>query len=274
VRGRYPNFLAERDEPAPALSYVYDTTASLQQKHNYTGPVTSRAEVIQAVCGDKEQVFIQSVENDTVLQRLKNHTDSNPPLVNHTLPHPPNILIVFIDALSRAHFYRRLTSTAKALSEIQDSGKADVHQFFKYHAQASHTGPNTVPMYTGGVDMTYATSSIPFSFEKHPIWWHNFDPSQYVRAWVPGFCEDWPETYLNKPFPEGSMDHLMVMPFCHPDAFPLSNPYGPFNGPYSIRRRCIGDKRVHTYSIQYVKEFFFELSCGWKDSNVKLYGSS
>jgi len=122
-------------------------------------------------------------------------------------------------------------------------------------------------MYTGGSGTADKSS---FRFEDHPLWSDAYNKSRYVRAWVPGFCENWPETYVAKPFVEGSMDHLMVMPFCHPDAFPLQNPYGPFNGPYSIRRRCIGDRRVHTYSLQYAKEYFANYKNAGKIATVSF----
>jgi len=273
---------------------------------DYDGPVTTNAEVIQAFCGGDNELLMQSVENKTILARLNQAVSSPPSKENNStdpLPfsHPPNIVILFIDALSRAHVYRRLPKTVQALVEIQESGNGDIYQFFKYHALGSHTGPNTIPMFTGAVPQEddanstaipnwwkyvnasgnpfYLNNSNPsgfagnresfnstkwrpnnssrdsFNFTKNPIWWQPYDPSKYVRSWIPGFCENWPETYLHENFKEGAIDHLMVMPFCHPDAFPLDNPYGPFNGPYSIRRRCIGDRKVHTYSLQYAKEF-------------------
>jgi len=156
------------------------------------------------------------------------------------------------------------------LSEIQESGNATVYQFFKYHALGPHTGPNTIPMYTGAPDLAYSSTSNLFNYDEYPTWWETYNTSRYVRAWIPGFCENWPETYLNKSFPEGTMDHLMVMPFCHPDAFPLQNPYGPFNGPYSIRRRCIGDRHVHSYSLQYAKEFFANYASAGKIATVSF----
>ena len=44
-----------------------------------------------------------------------------------------NVLVLFIDSVSRRHFFRRMGKTAAALEEIAARGAADVYQFFRYH---------------------------------------------------------------------------------------------------------------------------------------------
>jgi len=138
----------------------------------------------------------------------------------------------------------------ETLANLDESGVMKVYEFFKYHALAPHTGPNTVPMYTGDDIIEY-----PFNLTEHPLWWSTFD-EQYVKAWVYGSCEDWMHTYMHTSESPYSLEHTLVMPFCHPQAYPNPDPFGPFNGPYSMRARCIGDKHVHNVVFDYAKEYF------------------
>lgn len=48
----------------------------------------------------------------------------------------------------------------------------------------------------------------------------------------------------------------MIAPFCLPEYHDRNgNPHGNFKGAYSIRRRCITGRYVHTYVLDYTKQF-------------------
>ena len=47
----------------------------------------------------------------------------------------------------------------------------------------------------------------------------------------------------------------MFEPFCHPEAFPYPKAYGNFDGPFSIRRRCLAGEYQHNYILNYTRDF-------------------
>lgn len=110
-------------------------------------------------------------------------------------------------------------------------------------------------MYTGSNKPENASSDFTWDLKAKPLWWSTFD-DQYVKAWVYGTCEDWMSTYIQANSIPYDTQHFLVMPFCHPDAYPYPDPHGPFNGPYSIRRRCIGDRHVHNYLFDYAEQYY------------------
>jgi hypothetical protein len=63
----------------------------------------------------------------------------------------PNVLMLVIDSLSRAHFIRRLHKTISWLESADSSagGPYDVVQFFKHHAVECCTPGNMRPMLAG-----------------------------------------------------------------------------------------------------------------------------
>jgi hypothetical protein len=67
------------------------------------------------------------------------------------------------------------------------------------------------------------------------------------------FCEDWPSRYAHYNAPN---DHELIAPFCMPEAHPVGHPYGLTDGPYSSRRRCVGDKYVHRVMLDYARSFW------------------
>lgn len=77
---------------------------------------------------------------------------------------PPklNVLFLFMDSVSRRHFFRRLPKSVKALEEMHESGHSELYQFFRFHSVGFHTGPNSRAFYTG----TNGSTSGDFSHIK------------------------------------------------------------------------------------------------------------
>ncbi len=70
---------------------------------------------------------------------------------------------------------------------------------------------------------------------------------------VDNSCLDWSGKYqINR---TSAVDHQFVSPFCLPEAHPLTHPFSNWNGPFSIRRRCLAGKYSHEYVFDYIQEF-------------------
>lgn len=71
-----------------------------------------------------------------------------------------NVLIIYIDNLSRAHFYRKLPKTAEWLSQFVDNQESDLKtfQYFRYHSVFYNTIYSNNALYYGEVEHVKDTS--------------------------------------------------------------------------------------------------------------------
>ena len=69
--------------------------------------------------------------------------------INNTATEPPNILILFIDALSRPGFARTMPESFKLLKKWDRDGKTRVTPFFRFATFAAYTEPNMFPFTFG-----------------------------------------------------------------------------------------------------------------------------
>ena len=83
-------------------------------------------------------------------------------------------------------------------------------------------------------------------------WWSDYKRHyNYTTLYLNDMCEDILETDFGG---EGEwLDHHLVEWSCHPeyDAF---GHYSNFVGPFSMRRRCIAGRYVHSYMFDYLKQ--------------------
>ncbi|KAK5581021.1 hypothetical protein RB653_001048 [Dictyostelium firmibasis] len=258
------------------------------ETYQYKGsPVIIKDETVMAKCGNNTEIHFQNVKKVSTHKRASNfnnptlkfstnnnnnNNNNNEEIKIKTMnkdekSKPIDILFLMIDALSRAHFKRALPSTFETLQSIQNKGESKVFQFFRYHSLKPFTDPNTIAMYTGYNSLNYdtqdknnglqpSTTKKPFNWEDNPMFFQSFRNDSYVTSWIYGLCEDWFQAYLKVDKPENSIDHELVLPFCSPLAFPLERPFGIFEGPYSIRRRCLGNKHIHDKIFDYINQFW------------------
>jgi len=180
----------------------------------------------------------------------------------------PDVMVIMLDAVSRQHFKRKLPLTVAVLAELgglptrrtrlgggggsegsDDSGsgsEAPMHMFeyMRHHAVGYTTGEITIPMYTGGEFKAAADDPVYEAYARE---------GGYAVAWLNGMCEDWAGSY---PRFRSSRDHELLTYACTPEAHPLGHPFGVTNGPYSIRRRCLGSRYVHAHMLDYASSFW------------------
>lgn len=81
-----------------------------------------------------------------------------------------NVLIIYLDNLSRAHFYRKMQKTAEFIGQFVDNQESDIsaHQFFRYHSVYYNTLYSNDAMYFGQVGPLSNTSTSIFdSYSKN-----------------------------------------------------------------------------------------------------------
>ncbi|EGC31699.1 hypothetical protein DICPUDRAFT_99127 [Dictyostelium purpureum] len=247
-----------------------------KKKYQYNGPILISDETVMATCGNKTEIHFQNVLKKSSLERASNFNEPKLSSFENKIKKmnsaertkPVDILFILIDALSRAHFKRALPKTFETLQAIQNEGHSKVFQFFRYHSLKPYSDPNYIALYTGYNSLEYdkldreiipekiqnSNNGEPFSFEKNPLFFQSFRNDSYITSWIYPTCEDWFDAYLKVEKP--NIDHELVLPFCSPQVFPLERPFGIFEGPYSIRRRCLGNKHIHDRIFDYINQIF------------------
>lgn len=184
-------------------------------------------------------------------------------LKSNNKPMFKNILILFTDSLSQAHFRRKLPKTFKYLEEryySYEERKRDrnnkarpgeisrTYQFLKFHSQSSATIENVVPLLYG----VYRRERGISVFDYHKR-------AGYVIGTSQNYCgrelADYDiETEVNLQFPR--YDHEFNQIMCDPNLHSLDQPYSIIQGPYSMSLKCIWGKKSFEWIVDYAKQFY------------------
>lgn len=207
-------------------------------RRNYTGPVRldrQSAETVIARCGDEEKLLLRIGRTLPPLQRSTQQVEMQ----------RPNVLLLYFDAVSRRHFQRRLRRTSRLIEELHQPGQRQVYQFFRSHAVGFNTDDNSRGLYTGTTNRS----------QIDPVW-QQFRDNGYVVARTDTSCEDWSSWYQGRNTSMTALDHEMLGPACLPPYYALEgHPYGNFNGPYSLKRRCAYGDYVHSWNFDFARRF-------------------
>lgn len=157
---------------------------------------------------------------------------------------PLNIITLFIDAMSRNHFHRRLPRTRKALEKLTSSSTStsNLYELFRYHSVGINTSPNTRALWAG-IDEGNTTAA------GKPIW-EQFEESGYISARVDPMCQDWSAYYNPASFPPTEyiaprISHEHIAFSCFPPTVLIGKANsGNFAGAASIKARCFSDTHV------------------------------
>jgi hypothetical protein len=165
-----------------------------------------------------------------------------------------NLMVIFIDSLSRRQFFRKMPKTKAWVEQFYDNQsdknrKFSTYQFLKFHDMGPFTQINTMPGFFGSwwlkAGGTFFTQ--PF-IERGAIIGQSVN--QCAREQF-----DLENDHMRY-FPWEYTDHENHAMFCDPNYNQADNPYTPFLGPYSIRRRCLHGKDTHDYNLEYAKQFW------------------
>jgi len=144
--------------------------------YHYTEPVElDDVEAVYVTCGEQSKLVTRVAS-----ERVKPVGEEQP-------LEKLNVLLIFIDALSRHHFFRKLPKTAKQLEKIHKSGISHLNQFFRYGTVDINTFGNTLAMYAG----IEGIRNQEYEDAKGIPIWEEYRNRGYVAGLVSDFCEDW-----------------------------------------------------------------------------------
>lgn len=198
---------------------------------------------------DKFKANLTLKKNYTLEEEMiKKHNEF---ISNNTKPLFNNVLVIFIDSLSRNHFRRKLPLTFDYLEQKYNNteyNKKDIssYQFFKFSSLYPGTLANMAVMYYGNYPHNPSTSVLRY-----------YKDAGYVLGSSMNYCgRETIDVEGEIQFYEQQHDHELAGLFCDPNLHSLQGPYSFFNGPYSMTKKCLWGKESVDWSIDYAKQFF------------------
>jgi hypothetical protein len=166
-----------------------------------------------------------------------------------------NIFFVFIDSVSRNHFKRKLPKFYSWIENFYESEsdpdiKYESFQFLKYHATATWTNGNMMPLFFG----------VPWDESCCGIYSLNwFKQKGYVTGSILNQCSrefvDLHANAMTQKLTWTNYDHEFSSLFCDPNFSPPDNPFPIMNGPYGVRKKCLYSKPTLDYALNYTSQF-------------------
>ena len=198
----------------------------------------------------KRKIEINLIKNETLSKERKEiETDPN----NKYISLYKNIMVIYIDCISRQHFLRVMKKTS---SFIQQFMKHDnnlgfsAYEFMRYQTFCHWTNPNVLPMF-------YSTYNN--SLSNHIIKY--LKKNGYITAQSQNMCSK--ESFemdakyiIDEKLELDEYDHENVAMFCDPNYAEIDNPTPIASGPYGIFRRCLGGNDTYDYILEYGKQFW------------------
>ena len=185
--------------------------------------------------------------NENLSQKRKNIMTNN---------YSNNILYIYLDNLSRVHFYRQYKKTAKFIKKflkyegfsIKNNYEHKFHgfEFMKYHKFLGATLYNAIPMFNG---VYFDSKNKMISIVK------DLKDLGYITCNVQDICHK--ELMSIGKFNNYSyieFDHEYAAPNCDPNIY--SYGYGFFGGENGIIRKCLYGKENFEHSVEYGKQFW------------------
>lgn len=242
-------------------------------------------EVVIDFTDEKSKVRISIKRNEELVKERKKlyETKGKNNLVTK------NLLIFYIDAFSRRHFYRKFPKTVswlekyykldktkyntieeknkygnnkenkreKSQSNTSDENKNDddnsfhTYQFLKYQSLGFFTQINTIPAFWGRWWLDDSETGMYFL--------KFFKDNGAITGQTQSSCDRVffdVENYNFYNLDRISPDHEMNSLSCDPNYYNPLSPYTPIQGPMSIRRRCLHGKDFHDYQLKYMEKFW------------------
>ena len=167
-----------------------------------------------------------------------------------------NIYLIYIDAISRNHFLRKLKKTSKLIENLLYTNKKkkkkykkyDAYQFFKYQNFDMTTIYNILPMIFGNSRRSEKGISL-----------HKFLKDKgYITAGTHNSCNrellPFPRK-LAKKLDFVDYDHENFAMFCDPNFYEEKKRWAFSKGKNSIIRRCLYNRDTYEYCFDYILQF-------------------
>ena len=194
------------------------------------------------------KVNIEIIKDENLIQQKRE-------IFNRKNPKYKNVYFIFIDSLSREHFFKKLPKTRELLEKYywDNKNKEKSHssyQFLKYQNFAGWTDINVTPMLFGKKWKVRGSHIV-----KH------FNDNGYITANSGNFCTKliFPIYRWNRyKYKDFYFDHELISLFCDPNVNDPDDCFSNKNkdfGYYSNYRNCLYGKDSFEYVFEYSLKF-------------------
>ena len=167
-----------------------------------------------------------------------------------------NILFIYLDNLSRVHFYRQFKKTSNFLKQFlsfkgfssRDESEQIYHgfEFLKYHNFKRATLHNAIPMFSG---VYYKRNNKMVSIVK------KMKELGYITGSVQDIChKELMSIGKFKKYSFIEFDHEYAAPNCDPNVYKYG--FGLFSGENGMLRKCLYGKDSIEHAFEYGKKFW------------------
>ena len=167
-----------------------------------------------------------------------------------------NILFIYLDNLSRVHFYRQFKKTSNFLKQFlsfegfssRDESEQIYHgfEFLKYHNFKRATLHNAIPMFSG---VYYKRKNKMVSIVK------KIKELGYITGSVQDIChKELMSIGKFKKYSFIEFDHEYAAPNCDPNVYKYG--FGLFSGENGMLRKCLYGKDSIEHAFEYGKKFW------------------
>jgi len=179
-------------------------------------------------------------------QKILNSLYDNQPLVD-------NVLIIFVDAISRPQFKQKLPLVYEWFEKYYENKTSTLEsfQFFKYNSPIPNTQLSLGPILSG-------THPNKRDIVNRLIYNH-FKDKGFITAQGIDFCNALPFNYEHNDtniFQWENFDYEFFSLFCDPNFTVYGKDLGITQGPYSIYRRCLYGKDAFEYVLEFGDKFW------------------
>ncbi|CDW91056.1 duf229 domain containing protein [Stylonychia lemnae] len=174
-----------------------------------------------------------------------------------------NILLVFIDTLSRQRLHAKLPKSVQFFRE------RDHKEFFRLHAFWGRTQETAFPFLYEKTLQDFVENPpvkdeddikmIPPPQEPYDHLFSNFKDQGFITGWTGNICETGmfsQKAFYNQYVKNTPTDHEGLSSTCDPNLYDYNSADNDFQGPYSSTRRCLYKRDSYEYPFEYSKEFF------------------
>ena len=165
-----------------------------------------------------------------------------------------NIMLIFLDSVSRQHFLRTMKKTAGFIEKFMkyDNNLGfNSYQFMKYQSLACWTSPNIKPMFFSSKNNNGNNVYIVKYLKDNG----------YITGNSGNYCakEAYPYEQDDNALFQYNLeeyDHENIAMFCEPNFSSQDAPYALFWGPFSVLRKCLFGMDSFNYLLEFGKQFW------------------
>lgn len=162
------------------VQYVQDRTTI----EKGPGPFFLSTDAAVVTCGEEKNLYLSCKQIPSAIQRVSWRNDT----LRTDPKRVPNIVMIFLDALARNAFYRKLPKTMKLLEDVHNNPTlygSEMFQFMQYHSLARTTRKNGRAMFTGN-----------WSANHYKTVWEILQES-YITGIIDNTCMEWSAKYFS-----------------------------------------------------------------------------